>query len=95
MKPLKMFVDEFERNSKATLGSPRARLTRFLNAISDVTDGQTFVITYLPGKGTTLRTPNGAQVTVPGKDFADAMLRVWLGNDPLDPEPKSRLLRAK
>jgi hypothetical protein len=89
------FSAGFEQNSKSSLASLRGRLNRVLAGISDVKEGHTLVMTYVPGQGTTLKTPNGAQVTVPGKDFSDALLRAWLGKDPLDAALKSRLLGAK
>jgi hypothetical protein len=89
------FVDGFEQNSKGKLASLQARLTRLLAVISDVKDGQTMVLTYLPGKGTTLKATTGAEVTLPGKDFSDALLRAWLGSDPLDADLKAHLLGAK
>ena len=52
-------------------------------------------MTYVPGKGTIFKAASGSQVTLPGKDFSDALLRVWLGKEPLDTDLKARLLGAR
>jgi hypothetical protein len=83
------------RNSKDELPVLKKRLDRFLRGVPDLKEGQTLTITYLPGRGTSIHGASGSEITVPGKDFADAILRVWLGTDPLDDDLKKRLLGAK
>lgn len=41
--------------------------------------GQSVVVNYVPGQGTTVGIDGGSTTTVPGKDFADALFGVWLG----------------
>src|SRR5688572_11382840 len=77
-------LDGFEKNSKGTRPDLKARLDRLLLAIPDLKEGHELSLTYLPGKGTSIRSTNGGEVTAPGKDLADAILRVWLGKNPLD-----------
>ena len=42
-------------------------------------------------QGTTVKGPT-AEVSVPGKDFADALFSVWLGKEPVDEGLKSGML---
>lgn len=81
----------FERNSKQDLPKLRMRLLQFAQAIPDLKDGQKLVFTYVPGKGTVLGGV-AKPMTIPGKDFFDALLGVWLGKDPVDEDLRSALL---
>lgn len=84
----------FERNSKAELPKLRMRLLQFAQAIPDLKDGQKLVFTYVPGKGTVLGGV-ARPMTIPGKDFFDALLGVWLGKDPVDEDLRAALLGKK
>ncbi len=59
----------------------KAPLNRLLAAIPDVKKGQELNLTYVPGEGVTLEA-GASRLRIPGKAFADALLRVWLGADP-------------
>jgi hypothetical protein len=82
----------FERNSGPEMPRLQARLDQFLKAIPDLKSGQTIVITYAPGRGTFIKAGSGEEITVPGKDFADALFSVWLGKQPVDDELKQEML---
>ncbi len=84
-----------EKNSKDKAGALKERLDKFTGAIPDLKEGQTLSITYVPGKGTTVKGAGGSEVTVPGKDFADAIFLVWLGKNPVDDDLKAGMLGAK
>jgi hypothetical protein len=94
--PKTRLIDEFrdglESNSEKQLPALKVRLDRFLAALPDVVEGQALTLTYVPGEGTRLEMPGGKQHTVEGKDFADALLRMWIGPEPLDTDLKTRLL---
>ena len=51
---------------------------------ADVKEGQVITVSYVPGTGTTVAVDGGASTTIAGKDFADALFRVWLGPKPTD-----------
>jgi hypothetical protein len=82
----------FEKNSGPQMPRLQERLDRFLRAIPDLRGGQTIVITYLPGRGTVIKPGSGEEVSLPGKDFADALFSVWLGQNPVDGELKREML---
>lgn len=85
-------IEGFEKNSKARMPALQARLNQFIAQVPDLESGETLVITYVPGQGTTLWSTSGSRTTVPGKDFADAMFAVWLGTSPVDSKLKAGLL---
>lgn len=60
----------------------RQRLEQLLEQIPDLRKGEELIITYVPGEGTTVKRAGGTEITLPGKDFADALFAVWLGRDP-------------
>jgi hypothetical protein len=85
----------FERNSGPQMPALQARLDRFLAAIPDLRGGQTIVLTYFPGRGTVVKAGGGEAITVPGKDFADALFSVWLGKAPVDDDLKDEMLKNR
>jgi hypothetical protein len=69
----------------------RARLDLLENALPAPRKGNVLSFTYLPGVGTLMR-GQGQELTIPGKDFADALLSVWLGPKPIGGTLKRQLL---
>lgn len=84
----------FEKNSSAQLPALKERLDAFCAKIVDVKKGQTLVLQYVPGKGSTI-IGGGDSYTAPGKDFADALFAVWLGARPADEGLKKGVLGNK
>jgi len=85
----------FEKNAGPDMPRLQSRLNAFLKAIPDLKGGQQILITYLPGLGTVLKAGRGEEITVPGKDFADALFSVWLGKSPVDDDLKTEMLRNR
>jgi hypothetical protein len=79
------------RNSSADMPILRARLDLLENALPAPRRGNVLSFTYLPGVGTLMR-GQGQELTIPGKDFADALLSVWLGPKPIGVALKRQLL---
>jgi hypothetical protein len=77
-------VDGFKKNSKDKLPALQQRLDTFTAAIPDVKKGEELLLTYVPGKGTTIESKGGQKISVEGKDFSDALFSVWLGKSPVD-----------
>ena len=81
------------RNVKAeTLAAMRDRLELINRAYRDVREGDSYTLTYVPGKGTTLRLNGSPLVSIPGHDFAAAYFRIWLGDDPINKSMRDTLL---
>jgi hypothetical protein len=81
-----------EKNNKAQMPSLKARLDTFNAAIPDLKKGDELTILYVPGKGTTVQSKGGKEISVEGKDFADALFGVWLGANPVDDSLKDGML---
>jgi hypothetical protein len=82
----------FEKNSRANMPVLKERLDRFLGEVkNDFKKGDSFVINYVPGKGTFL-SGGGEKIVIEGKDFADALFSLWLGRQPVDENLKKALL---
>jgi hypothetical protein len=89
------FVHELERgltrNAGAEMPALRARLDRLEHALPALKKGNVLSITYVPGTGTTMRA-QGKEMTIRGKDFAAALLSIWLGPKPISASLKPQLL---
>jgi hypothetical protein len=50
--------------------------------MDNIKDGQEMTFTYVPGNGTTVGVAGAEKGTVGGRDFANALLRCWIGPKP-------------
>jgi hypothetical protein len=87
--------DGIERNNKDKMAALAPKLERLSYAVPDLKEGQTFSITYVPGKGTSVVGGTGNPIVIEGKDFADAIFSCWLGKNPVDEDLKKGLLGGK
>ena len=94
-KIINAFKEGFENNSKDKAAALSPQLDKVAAAMTDLKDGSELVVTYVPGKGTTIGIKGGASVTIEGKDFGDAILRNWLGPKPADGSLKEAMLAGK
>jgi hypothetical protein len=85
----------FEKNSAAEMPRLQERLDTFLKAIPDLRETEVIEITYVPGKGTAIKAGKAAEIVIPGKDFADALFSVWLGEHPVDGGLKEDMLKDR
>ena len=79
------------RNSSRSMPTLRARLDLLEQALPALKKGNVLEFTYLPGVGTVMR-GQGKKITIPGKDFADALFSAWLGPKPVNAGLKHQLL---
>jgi hypothetical protein len=87
------YREGFEKNSAGPmLNDLLAKLDQIAAAVPDLGKGAEMVVTYVPGEGTTVSATGGGKVTVPGKEFADALFRNWLGPAPADEDLKAAML---
>lgn len=85
-------TEGMEKNNKAAMPALKARLETVNAAIPDLKKGDELTITYIPGKGTRVQSKGGQDLSVEGKDFADALFSVWLGKEPVDDDLKDGML---
>jgi hypothetical protein len=87
------YREGFEKNSAGPgLADLLAKLETIAPAIPNLKEGAEMFVTYVPGEGTTVAAAGGGKTTVPGKEFADAMFRNWLGPAPADAGLKEAML---
>jgi Chalcone isomerase-like len=79
------------RNSSVEMPTLRARLDLLEQALPALKKGNVLDFTYLPGAGTLVRGQD-KEMTIPGKDFADALFSAWLGTKPANATLKRQLL---
>lgn len=84
----------FEKNSKSQMAALKPRLDRLGKMIPNVEKGDDIVLTYVPGKGTVVSVKGAEKGVVEGKDFADALFAVWLGDHPVQEDLKKELLKG-
>ncbi|MFN3413913.1 MAG: chalcone isomerase family protein [Thermoanaerobaculum sp.] len=82
----------FAGNAPAAQAKLVKEIERFLGFWRDVKEGEQVTLTYLPGKGTTVSFAGKEVGTIEGKEFADALLSVWLGPKPPSGDLKAGLL---
>ena len=91
-KIVEAIIEGFKRNSADKLPALQQRLDTFCASIPDLKKGEELVLTYAPGKGTTIQSSSGQEMSVQGRDFADALFSVWLGKNPVDEHLKEGML---
>jgi hypothetical protein len=92
-KLVNAWQEGFEDNSTETqMQSLQQRLNEFNQLFRTVTRGDVIVLDYVPGKGTSVSINNELQGSVQGRDFNQALLKVWLGDEPADDDLKDAML---
>ena len=82
----------FEQNAGDAMPRLQDRLKRLESMFPAVAAGDTISLTYLPGRGTDVVAKRQQAGVIEGKDFADALFAVWIGEKPVDPDLKKALL---
>lgn len=77
--------DGFNANSPAQAPALAPKLKQLEDSMpAEAKEKQVITVAYVPGQGTTVGVDGSKPVTIEGKDFADALFRVWLGPKPTD-----------
>lgn len=79
----------------AALGKIMSQVETFNSLFGDIHKGEQIVLDYVPESGTRVIFAGDEKGVVPGKDFNDALLRIWLGDKPVNKTLKKKLLGAK
>lgn len=96
-KLLKAWKDGFSKNqTRENLAALQDRIDQFYGYFDqNVVAKDQYILDYIPGKGTTI-TKNGKVLgLIPGEDFKNALLEIWLGNFPADKGLKKGMLGLK
>ena len=82
---VKSLRDGIEANSPAQAASLAPKLKQLEAGFPpEFKEGQVLSLAYAPGKGVTVAIEGGTSQHFDGKDFADALFRIWLGPKPTD-----------
>jgi hypothetical protein len=68
------------------------QLDSILDSMQSLKNGASFVIDYLPDTGTTVQLNGESMGNIPGADFNEALLRMWIGEHPRDRRLRNALL---
>lgn len=77
-------LETLKENSPGLLGKHRAELATFHAGMQDVGKGDRYLLTYIPGDGTTLYLNGEKLVHMPGASFGELYFRIWLGKPSID-----------
>jgi len=82
----------FEKVAKEQMPALGARIATLNSWMSSMETGQRLTFTRLPGAGIQVDVNGVVKGTIPGDDFARALMTIWLGPNPPNSELKSGLL---
>jgi long-chain acyl-CoA synthetase len=86
-----------DNNSQADLNALKPQIDEFIKifaSIGEAKAGQVIWIDYLPDTGTTIALDGAAKGTIAGQPFNRALMKVWLGDNPVQEALKKALLGA-
>jgi hypothetical protein len=88
----KSWTEGFERNSGPQLPALQDRIATLNGWMSDVKTGQQLIFTFRPGSGVQVNVNGTVKGTIAGDEFAKALLSIWLGATPPNPQIKIGML---
>lgn len=88
---VKSWEEGLKKNVKDQ-GPVRDRFEKLYSVMTDVAEGDSMVLTDLPGTGVTVSLKGKELATLPGDDFARALWSIWFGPNPPNAELKEGLL---
>ena len=71
----------------------QSRIDRLAAMYRDVSPGDRYALTFIPGTGTELALNGQTLGVIAGEDFARAVFAIWLGSNPIDRGFRDTLLR--
>jgi long-chain acyl-CoA synthetase len=86
-----------DNNSQTDLDAIKGQMEEFAGIVKSLGDakvGQSIFIDYSPESGTRISLDGAEKGTIAGEPFNKAMLRIWLGNNPVQESLKKALLGA-
>jgi hypothetical protein len=85
----KGFIDN---SSAKEIRALKDRINKFNSLFVTVYKGDEIRLDYLPGEGTQVKINGTLKGTVPGEDFNQALLKIWMGSKPADNKLKKAWL---
>ena len=81
-KVCEAWEEGLEKNTPEASAALKQQFTELCGMMVNIKDGQSYSFTYIPGTGTTVVAAGEEKGVLPGKEFADAILRCWIGPKP-------------
>lgn len=95
-KLVESWNEGFSKNTGADeLAVLNERIEQFNALFKDAVKGDIVVLDYIPEQGTVITIDDVEKGVIRGKDFNDALLRIWLGDEPVNKGLKKKLLNYK
>jgi hypothetical protein len=93
-KLLEGWREGFEKNQSAeTLTQLQSRIDEFYGYFdTNAVKKDQYIFDYLPAQGTRVSKNQQQLGLIPGEDFKNALLEIWLGNYPADKQLKKGML---
>lgn len=83
----------FENNNdEAALVKLKDRIEQFNNVFPTLREGDEVLLDYIPHKGTRVTIKGNEVALIKGRDFYQALLKIWLGDEPADEDLKEAML---
>jgi len=83
----------FENNlSEADFKQLKPRIDQFNNLFETLHENDVVTMDFIPAKGTVVSIRGVEKGVIPGADFYQALLKVWLGDEPPGESFKQQLL---
>lgn len=76
------WYEGLEANTPGASAELKAKFDTLCEYMADAEKDDQYVFTYLPGTGTEVSVKGAVKGTIEGKDFADALWAVWIGEHP-------------
>lgn len=89
------FEEGFKKAAGSKLASLQDRITALNNQMTDVKKGQTISYANDPAKGVTVTVAGKSGAPIAGEDFSTALMTIWVGSSPPNPDLKSGMLGGK
>ena len=74
--------EALENNTPDASPELKSQFETLCGYMEDIKKGEQFVFSYLPGEGTRVDVKGTTKGTIPGKPFADALFKAWIGPKP-------------
>lgn len=91
-KLVSSWLEGFEANLSAeNFRLLEPRIQAFNNLFESVESGDVVLLDFIPGMGTRVTIKGQQKGIIDGDDFYSALLKIWLGDEPIDDDLKSAL----
>ena len=92
-KMISAIEEGFEKSTNGNQSKYQTKIDEFISAFKEpIVNGNTFVIMYIPNKGTVVMKNDKILKTIEGLEFKKALFGIWLSDKPADKNLKNGML---